>query len=200
MPKRKANDKKNGSRNRREEIVQAAARLFQKHGFSATSIVDIAREVGLPKGGIYNHIESKEELLYEIITRGIRTFIPKMREVMASNDSSQTKLQQLVFNNVLHLTKYHNFVQVFLHDGNSLSEEHFNEHMKFRHEVEMCFQEVLSQGMEEGVFRQTNVKLSAFAILGMCNWITKWYRSIGPKSAEEIAAFFTEAVTQMVRP
>ena len=200
MPRRKTNDTKNGNRNRREEIVQAAARLFQKHGFSATSIVDIAKEVGLPKGGIYNHIESKEELLYEIITRGILTFIPIMREVKASNDSPQVKLQQLVFNNVLQLTKYHNFVQVFLHDGNFLSAEHFNEYKKFRHEVEMCFQEVLSQGMEDGVFRKSDVKLLAFAILGMCNWTTKWYRPRGHKSAEEIAAFFTETVTHMVRP
>ncbi|MBC7078429.1 MAG: TetR/AcrR family transcriptional regulator, partial [Synergistales bacterium] len=52
----------------------------------------------------------------------------------------------------------------------------------------------------QGIFRKANVKLAAFAILGMCNWVTQWYKSDGECSVEEIAAFFADAAEYMLRP
>jgi AcrR family transcriptional regulator len=185
--------------NRREEIVQAAARLFREFGFHGTSIQDIAEAVGLPKGGLYHHIESKEELLYEITTRGIRLVLPALREIRGSKDPPQAKFRRAVYTNVLHLATYRDFVSVFLQERRALSPEHYKEYIGYRDEVEQIFKDIIAEGIRQGVFRDVNVKLMTFAVLGMCSWVTQWYRPDGECRAEEIAALFAEAAECMLR-
>lgn len=196
----KGRNSNNSRGGRKEEIVQAAARLFREYGFNGTSIVDIANAVGLPKGGIYNYIDSKEQLLYEIITRGVRQFLPKLREIRNSNDDLRVKLQRAVFTNVRLLATYHDFVSVFLQDRKALSKGHYKKYVGYRDEVEQIFKKILTQGMKEGIFRKTDADLLTFALLGMCNWVTQWYRSEGRLTAEEIATFYAEAAEHLVRP
>lgn len=186
--------------NRREEIIRAAARLFREFGFHGTSIQDIAEAVGLPKGGLYHHIESKEELLYEITTRGIRHVLPALREIRASRHTPQEKFRRAVYTNVLLLATYRDFVSVFLQERRALSPEHYKEYIGYRDEVEQIFKDIISEGIKQGVFREVNVKLITFAVLGMCSWVTQWYRPDGECTAEEIAAVFAEAAEYMLRP
>lgn len=200
MARQKRRSSTNSKGGRKEEIVKAAARLFREYGFNGISIVDIANAVGLPKGGIYNYIDSKEQLLYEIITRGIRQFLPILREIRNSKDDLQVKLQRAVFTNVRMLATYHDFVSVFLQDKKALSKRHYKEYVGYRDEVEQIFKETLTKGMKEGIFRKTNVDLLTFALLGMCNWVTQWYRSDGKLTAEEIATFYAEAAEHLMRP
>jgi AcrR family transcriptional regulator len=185
---------------RREQIIRTAALLFRQFGFNGTSIEDIARKVNLPKGGIYNHIKSKEELLYEIITRGIRQFLPALREIKASEDDVREKFHRAVYTNVFTLATYHDLVGVFLQDKRSLSKRHYQEYIGYRDEVEQGFKGMIRQGMKERVFREGDVNLATFAVLGMCNWVTQWYREDGKFKAEEIATFFADAAERMLRP
>ncbi len=192
--------KRNGqtSNNRGEEIVHAAAKLFREYGFNGTSIVDIAEAVNLPKGGLYNYISSKEELLYEIITRGIRQFLPALREIKESKGDPRERFRRAVYTNVFCLAKFHDLISVFLQDRKSLSERHYKEYIGYRDEVEKTFKDIIRQGMKQGVFRETNVDLITFAVLGMCNWVAQWYRPEGKLDAEVVAAFFAEAAEHMV--
>ena len=64
---RKDEPVESASNNRLELIIEAAARMFDAKGYSATSTQDIANEVGLLKGSIYYYINSKEDLLFRII-------------------------------------------------------------------------------------------------------------------------------------
>ena len=186
--------------NRREQIIQAAAKLFREYGFNGTSIEDIAKHVNLTKGGIYNHIESKEELLYEIITRGIRQFLPALRDIKGSQGDLMDKFRRAVYSNVFMLATYHDLISVFLQDKKSLSRQHYLKYLGFRDEVESIFKEMIDQGMNEGVFRKADVTLTTFAILGMCNWVAQWYRREKGLPAEEIATFFADTAETMLRP
>lgn len=200
MSKVKVKNANESRGNRREQIIRAAARLFREFGFNGTSIEDIAREVNLPKGGIYNHIKSKEELLYEIITRGIRQFLPALREIKTSKDDIREKFRCAVYTNVFMLVTYHDLVTVFLQDKRSLSRGHYLKYIGYRDEVEQIFKDIIRQGMKAGVLHKADVKLTTFVVLGMCNWVTQWYRADGNLTAEEIAAFFADAAERMLRP
>ena len=65
----------------RERIVQAAAARFLDHGFAATTLRDIAADVGIRAGSIYYHFESKDALLREILTAGIAAMDEAFDEV-----------------------------------------------------------------------------------------------------------------------
>lgn len=185
--------------NRREQIVQAAAKLFREFGFNGTSVEDIAKEVNLPKGGIYNHIKNKEELLYEIITHAIVQFLPGLREIKSSRDDIKVKLWRAVYTNVFSLTTNHEWVSVFLQDRKALSRKHYLKYLCYRDEVEEIFKNIIKQGMKAGVFRKGDLNLTTFAILGMCNSVIHWYRPEGRVSADKIAVFFAEAAMNIVR-
>ncbi len=199
MPRKKETDMGDGG-GRRKEIILAAAKLFRKQGFNGTSIVEIAREVGLPKGSIYNYVQNKEELLYETISLGIRASLPRLRAIAEADESSEDKLRRIVHENTLSMAKHSDIISIFFRDKNNLSDEHYKEYVSCRDEVEGFFKKILEQGMAEGVFRTDNVTLLAFAILGMCNWMTQWYRPDGEFSAERLATCFAEAAMHMVRP
>jgi TetR/AcrR family transcriptional regulator, transcriptional repressor for nem operon len=55
--------------NVREQIVEVALEHFHQRGFNGTSVDDITRAAGVPKGSFYNHFKSKEDLAIEAVTR-----------------------------------------------------------------------------------------------------------------------------------
>lgn len=58
---------------RQEEILKASAKIFREKGYHASTVRDIAEEVGLLKGSLYHHIESKEQLLMDVIMSAVNT-------------------------------------------------------------------------------------------------------------------------------
>lgn len=98
------------------------------------------------------------------------------------------------------LATYHDLVGVFLQDKRSLSKRHYKEYISSRDEVEQSFKDMIRQGMKEGVFRKNDVNLTTFTVLGMCNWVTQWYREDGKLKAEEIATFFADTAERMLCP
>ena len=59
---------------RRSELTRAAARLFAEKGYHGTSIGDLAEAMGVQKGSLYAHIESKADLLWEVAREGAAAF------------------------------------------------------------------------------------------------------------------------------
>src|SRR5207237_6412647 len=59
---------------RRTELTRQAARLFAQKGYHGTSIGDLAEALGVQKGSLYRHIESKQDLLYETMREGATAF------------------------------------------------------------------------------------------------------------------------------
>lgn len=65
--------------NRREQIVEAAARLFMERGYGATSVRQISREAGVTEAALYYHFEGKRDLLREVV----RTHLPDLESALA---------------------------------------------------------------------------------------------------------------------
>ncbi len=75
-----------------DEIVAAAARVFRTKGYPAATVRDIADEVGILKGSLYHHVESKEDLLYLIVKEPIARMHQTMGEIVASERPAAEKL------------------------------------------------------------------------------------------------------------
>src|SRR5918912_719080 len=59
---------------RRSDLTRAAARLFAEKGYHGTSTADLAEALGVQKGSLYAHIESKADLLWEVSREGAAAF------------------------------------------------------------------------------------------------------------------------------
>lgn len=181
--------------NRREEIVQAAAILFRRKGFDATSMQDIAEAVGMLKGSLYYHFTSKEELLYEVVNRGVDRLLSGAEPIFARQDlGPREKLRQLVRYHMLHLGRGTQSLVIASYEADKLEPAHREAYVAKRDRYESFLRQTIAEGIARGELAPVDVKLAALAILGMCNWFIQWYRPTGPYTPEYIADYFSSLV------
>ena len=150
----------------REEILAAAAQIFRDKGYHATSMQDIAEAVHLQKGSLYHHIRSKEEILASLLDRALDLLILSMQEVMASPLSVEEKLRSAMRMYADNIAVHSDLAAVLLLEYRNLSPRLRARHMGRRDRFEALWRELLRQGMQQGVFRTSDEKLVALAILG----------------------------------
>ena len=176
----------------REEILAAAAQIFRDKGYHATSMQDIAEAVHLQKGSLYHHIRSKEEILASLLDRALDLLILSMQEVMASPLSVEEKLRSAMRMYADNIAVHSDLAAVLLLEYRNLSPRLRARHMGCRDRFEALWRELIRQGMQQGVFRTSDEKLVALAILGVQNWMLTWYRAEGPLSAAELSNRFAD--------
>ena len=178
-----------------DRILEQAARLFRDKGYSASSMEDIADAVGLKKGSLYYHFESKEQILVEIMD----SFTEKLQApvlALIDNDElgSAEKLRQAIKLHLGTLDSDNFEITVFLLEFRALSEEHRQRTLQGRASYETTFRRLIAEGIERGEFMDVDVAMAARAILGMCNWATQWYSPHGKHTTDQIASIFSDLV------
>jgi len=176
----------------REEILAAAAQIFREKGYHATSMQDIAEAVNLQKGSLYHHIRSKEEILASLLDHALDLLILSMQEVMASPQPVEEKLRAAMRMYADNIAVHSDLAAVLLLEYRNLSPRLRARHMGRRDRFEALWRELIRQGIQQGVFRASDEKLVALAILGVQNWMLTWYRAEGPLSAVELASRFAD--------
>jgi TetR/AcrR family transcriptional regulator, cholesterol catabolism regulator len=150
-------------------------------------------------GSLYYHIRSKEELLRLIVEQPIRDLHAHLEEIVASEASPAQKLAQALAAQLGAFDTHYPYLFVHLH--NLLQVDTMHPDMQKRAKrYEELWQQILSQGVKIGEFPpDLDVKVAAFAIIGMCNWMHRWYRRDGRLSIEEIIEQFTRLVLDGLR-
>jgi TetR/AcrR family transcriptional regulator, cholesterol catabolism regulator len=172
--------------NRKEQIDQIATALFQKRGFSATSMRDLATELGIEAASIYAHIRSKEEILHRICFRMADAFFSAMEQADQVGLQAGEKLRQVIIAHVKVLTLNPSASAVFLQEWRHLNEPGLSEFLQLREQYEARFRDILREGMESGEFKRTNEKFTALLLLSSLNWIPNWYKPQGPMLPDQI--------------
>jgi TetR/AcrR family transcriptional regulator, cholesterol catabolism regulator len=188
-----AEQRKQATEDRRQEILTAAARIFHRKGYDATSIQEVAEAVGMLKGSLYYYIDSKEDLLYGVIERAHRLGNEGREQASVEGDSAVSQLRRTirahVRNNLEHLAD----IGVFFHDFRSLGPERRQAIVAERDDYERFIRGLIERGQEEGSLDpDVHPKLATMALLGAMNWVYQWYRDDGPRSPDEIADAFAD--------
>lgn len=173
-------------KNKRDEILYEAGKLFRRKGFNGTSMQDIASEVGILKGSIYYYFNSKDEIFREVLNKGISPVLKKAELTKSKNLPPAEKLRELIKNHINYIMDNNYSLVLFFQEKENISASQTKHYVESRNKYEKIFKDVLSDGIKLGVFPPVNVSLTVFAILGMCNWIIQWYNPSGPSSHDEI--------------
>ncbi|QCH26356.1 TetR/AcrR family transcriptional regulator [Mycobacteroides salmoniphilum] len=185
----------------RRRIMDVATELFAEKGFHATGVAEIGSVAGVRGGALYYHIGSKEELLWEILRSYIDEMLTEAAHIAGMNTAPDKRLRTLIGSYVILIVKYRKQVAIQVRDGSALTGERAAELQELRDELQRCWQRVLDEGHEAGVFRTAD-HLITNAILGMLNMVAVWYRADG-KSPAQIAKRIADMVldgVQMNRP
>jgi len=175
------------SKNKREEILDEAAKLFRKKGYSGTSIRDITSAVGILRGSIYAHFESKEQIFLKILHRGIDSLLNSAEQILNKQLTPRETLRQLIENHLRHIMENNNSLVIFMQERENIPAEEINNYLEKRDKYENILRTVFAEGIKQGEFEDLDVRLTVFSILGMCNWVIHWFSAKGRYSSAEIS-------------
>ncbi|NTY00295.1 TetR/AcrR family transcriptional regulator [Deinococcus sp. JMULE3] len=185
---------------RREQILDSASRLFSERGYHATSMRDLAGELGMQGGSLYAHIASKEELLIEIVNQASRQFDEALFTLRGEPMRADEKLREAMFRHIRVVADNMDSATVFFHEWKHLSPEAYARVTGWRDTIDGFYRELVTQGLEEGTFRaDLDVKMTAYLILSAVNWAYTWYRPGGSMSPREVADQFAEMLLSGLR-
>ena len=178
----------------RQEILRTAARLFQERGYDATSMNDVAAALKLSKGGLYHHFQSKDEILFHIMSHALDITEERVINVARRVEGAEQRLRELIRLHIeVVLSEEDREITVMLHENHPLPaglRRKINARKKdYVHFVENLVAEVQRQRNSKA---QVTPRAAAFALLGMINWIYQWYRPEGSLKGEDIVRQYTD--------
>ncbi|MCW5935616.1 MAG: TetR family transcriptional regulator [Fimbriimonadia bacterium] len=178
---------------RREQILQGAAKVFARKGYHATTVEEIARELGMTKASIYYYINDKSDLLYQLYRRAMELLLDSQAEIARRAVTADLQLKAMIEEYARIVSGSHAmFSVVVLREHHALSPKRRKEIIAMRDEYEANLRACIEQGIQESTFEPTDVKMAAYVVLGALNWIPTWYNPKGERAKEEIGAIFAE--------
>ncbi len=176
--------------NRRQELVRAAAKLFRRKGFDATSTRDIAAAVGMRSGSPFYHFKSKEALLYVVMDEGMRSAIAQQSaawsQAQADTLPARAQLRVLVRNHFdVMLGAGQDFIPVMLYESRSIAPRQRSQLAELQSVYEGAWVPVLTRLHATGEL-QADVKLARLLIFGALNWSVQWFDRRKSASLEDL--------------
>jgi len=185
----------------REDQVRAAAlRLFKEKGYHATSMRDIANAVGINKGSLYSYIRSKEDLLIPVFERAMGVLLEQMEQISADVSLVPTeRLRRAIHAHVTAVADNLDVLTVYLSEWRQLGAESLTTVRLQRERYASLFQDILQDGLKSGEFRPMDARIVMLGMIGMCNYLFRWYRPDGRLTPAEVADELIEMVMRGVR-
>lgn len=171
---------------RKDQIQQIATNLFKERGYAATSMRDLAKEIGVEAASLYSHVSSKEEILQTICFNIAQDFFAVLYGVKQLNLAPDEMLREAIKAHVHVIANNLNAAPVFLHEWKFLSEPHLTDFKKMRDDYEEEFRQIINKGISDGYFQKMDVPFAVLTIFSSLNWIYQWYNPKGTKSIGEI--------------
>jgi AcrR family transcriptional regulator len=186
------------STDRKAQILVASAELFSRKGYEKTSMKDIADEVGISKPALYHHLRSKHELLYTIMNDLMEFGIAGLQKIERMSIPTEEKIRLGIQHHLSSFDQYIAEYVVMLHEKTDWLPSSLERKIKRKFKnYTTLWDKLISEAIACKVIRpEIDPKILVWAILGMCNWVYKWYSREGRLSNPEIADIFYDIVSQ----
>jgi AcrR family transcriptional regulator len=172
---------------KRRAVILSAASAFRRRGYHNTSMVDIAKTLGLTKAALYYYVKNKEEILYESHIMAYDSMDEVLKRKRADSQSGLNYLEKLFREFVGLLTQ--SGVSL-LTDVDSLSGEWKEKVLSRRNKIERRIVRIVKDGQADGSIRAGDPRLHVFFFMGALNWLNAWFDTEGRLKGEDIADHF----------
>jgi AcrR family transcriptional regulator len=184
---------------KREAVIRAAAREFNRKGYHNTSLDDIAARLEVTKPTVYYYVTSKEQLLFECFVAGVEQIHAAFREVRQLAVPARERLNAVLRHYGEAVASEFGWCMVRAEDQD-LSPA-MSRHIKsLKSEIDQGIRRLIREGMQDGSIQPCDPKMTAFALAGALNWIAHWYREDQSMTGAQIAAAFVTIFEGGLRP
>jgi AcrR family transcriptional regulator len=182
----------------RADVRDAALTLFALRGFHGTSLKQVAQAVELRTPSLYNHIDSKADLLQDIVLTTLVEVNDEFEQALAFDEDPRGQLERATHIYVLHHAVHRREALVVNQDTQHLPEPFLSEAQALRRRHERRFRQVIAEGVDAGQFEVPSAKLASFAVREMCVSVARWFDAAGPLSATDVADTYTLHALRLV--
>jgi AcrR family transcriptional regulator len=190
-----------GPSERQSEIWRTAAQMIRDRGFGATSVNDIARAIGITKAGLYHHITSKETLLAEVLRFGLDQLEAEVVRPACAIKDPEERLRQLVVRHAEIVTRADGAVTQLVDEVPHLPSAARRQITRRMRKYFDLLRDTLTELKAAGRLGDIDPTVAAFSILGMINWLPRWFRRGRRLTASQVAHEIADmALAGLIRP
>lgn len=180
--------KSTDSNSKREIIIEQAARLFREKGYKAASMRELANAVGVEAASLYNHIESKSDLLNEICFRVAHRYTANIEKIENEGCPVIIKIEKLLR---IHIQeRIVNFEEVYVTDSDwrNMEEPHLSEYREMRRSYRKRFAAIVQEGIDKKEVKAIDANTSVMIFINAIAAVDQWHRithKVNSKDLEE---------------
>lgn len=182
----------------RSAVLEASCDLFAERGYRSTSMKDIAERLGVRAPSLYNHVRSKQEVLFAIMERAMDRALAALEESLVGVDDTTQALRLATQSLVLDFLRFPAEVTICNTEVRNLDERNRAAIVAKRDAYAARVREIIERGCSTGVFRTGSPQLAAFAVLELGNGAKSWFRADGTFSDVEVAREYGEFALRVV--
>jgi len=187
------------SQNTQTLVRQSAERLFARHGYAAVSMRQLASDVGVQVGTIYNYTKDKQTLLFTIMSEHMtELLLAWSREGLRLDPIAQLS-RFLNFHLDYHLAR-RDAVFIAYMELRNLDDTNFAQIETLRRQYEDALEQILVAGKNTKSFDVADTRITTLAIIGMLTEVVTWYREDGRLKLDEVKSHYWKMVLRMVVP
>ena len=192
-------ERQRGRELKRDAVVRAAAREFNRKGYHNTSLDDIAARLEVTKPTVYYYVTSKEQLLFQCFLAGVEQIRAAFRDTRRLQLPARERLWAV-------LRRYgeamaSEFGWCMAHAEDQDLSAAMSRHIKaLKSEIDHGIRRLIREGVQDGSIHPCDPKMTAFALAGALNWIAYWYREDQSLTGAQIAAAFLAIFENGLRP
>lgn len=201
--------KKSGARSTeptRDRILNASLQLFFDQGYEPTTVREITLACDLTPGALYNHFESKEEVLTAIILRAHDELEDQVLQAVAraSNDPV-AQLREMVHAFTAYHARYRLESRVSHRDFDALPPDQHAVIVARRRKVRTMFQSIIRRGADEGVFANPSLRdpidasFITMSLINMCIYVVEWFDPAGEATVDRVASLHADLALRMLQ-
>src|SRR6266699_5726194 len=184
------------NRSVRDKVLAAAVELFAEYGYHAATMRDIAQMAGIQAASIYYHYANKQALLVEIMETHMQHLNANLEHIVNKQDTVQQRLYEAIANHIRLHTTYKSEFFIIDTEIRALEGENRGVILALRDRYETLLQHLLREGMEQGIFRQVDIKVTSYALIAMCTEVATWFRPDGRLSVQQVIDIYTQMITE----
>lgn len=188
-------------RQRLVQLLAVASQQFATKGYDATTLDMIAHEIGLTKTGLYNYVQSKEEIAALILENAISHLSRALDEIERTTSDSRQMLHKIIAVHVESLAHHPAGPLLIMHFDQILDPKSFPGLYTLRHHYEMQLRHVIERGIQQGELAVDEPKLASLFLLGAVNWVARWFppHQDGQISAQYVGQWFGQVIVGGLR-
>lgn len=188
-----------GKRSRDQEVVEAAIRLFSDKGYAATSVQDLADELGMLKGSLYYYIDTKETLLKRIFETSHQEVSEIAERYRVDEGPALERLRSFLEEYALWYATHLQRASLFAREWRYASDELRGVMAQQRKYYDEVLREFILAAQEEGEIRaELDVKLATYFVMSAVSSLPDWFKPRGRQSAKHVVSEYARMAINLL--